>query len=393
MTVRWNNLNKIAAHVGRVAPYPDELPDVTVCDFDEMKNLCCVHRVGKLCSVDTVLVGKDGRLYFVEFKDSSKNPIASLKKKAFDSLSVFWMTLGRDESIASICSRSVFVYVKPDTDLKKQPSKMFAEEMLFRDSGMLMPPRSRNGKIIDDWLNDFKVMGLYLDVEVLTTSDFVRDFSSRFELGDTVSFAPRQTDNGKVSTGFVYAMKRMSLNRLLIKARTDIGCGGADFCEDCVEAIDFRAAAGELLNNRMYLPEEDLAGNRRDMLYVATASRNDILYTYHNWERIKNPLGSLVNCVFDSAYLSAWIFSPQESFLQAVANRSMVVAYDGDFVKLKRSPNIAWLQEFYDNYVKWFDGELNCDKCRDAKFGLGCYVADGLYRDITTTNQLPLAVK
>lgn len=393
MTVKWNNLNKIAAHVGRTAPFPDDLPDVTVCDFDEVKNLCCIHRVGRLCSVDTVLVGKDGRLYFVEFKDSNKNPISNLKKKAFDSLSVFWMTLGRDESIESICSRAVFVYVKPDSEKKTPPSSQLAENFLLNDAKGLTPPKSKDGKSIEYWLNDFKVTGLYLDVELMTTSDFVKDFPSRFELGEEVSFAPSQTTCSKVRTGFVPATEKVFLNQLLTRDRTEMGCGGVDFCDDDIEAVNFRDAAGELLKSRMYLPEEDLSGTRRDMLYVATAFRNEVLYTYHNWERIENPLGRLVNCVFDSAYLAAWIFSPQTTFLQAVENLSAVVTYDGDFVELKRSPNVVWLQEFYDNFVKWFNRETVSSKCPDVEFGLGCFVADGLYDNIVTTNQLPISVK
>lgn len=393
MTVKWNNLNKIAAHVGRVAPFPDNLPDVTVCDFDEMKNLCCAHRAGKLCSVDTVLVGKDGRLYFVEFKDSVKNPIASLKKKAFDSLSVFWMTLGRNESIASICSRAVFVYVKPDADFKSRPSMSFAEEMLFRDAGNPAPPRSRNGNVVEDWLNDFKMAKLYSEIEILATSDFVRDFASRFEVGEEVSFEPRRAYCDEAAGHNVQAMSKVSLNRLLINARSDLRCTGVDFCDDFVEAADFRDASAELLKNRMYSPTEDFLSNRRDVLYVAVALRNKTLYTYHNWAKIKNPLARLVNCIFDSAYLAAWICSPHASFLEAVKSLSAVVAYDEDFVELKRSPNIVWLQEFYDNYVRWFNGELSCDKCRDAKFGLGCFVSDCFYSDIVTTNQLPLLIK
>ena len=392
MTAKWDKLNKIAAHVGRAEPFPDELPDVIACDFDAMKNLCCVHRAGKLCSVDTVLVGKDERLYFVEFKDSVKNPIASLKKKAFDSLSVFWMTLGRNESIASICSRAVFVYVKPDSEFKKQPSKMFVEEMLLRDSGRLTPPRSRDGKVIEDWLNDFKVARLYFDIEVMSTSDFVKDFSNRFECGDSVSFAPRQTNCGMAAASFVSPQEKTSLNRLLSRARSDMGCTGVDFCDNGIDAIDFRDVSGKLLRNRMYLPTENLSGNRREVLYVAAAVRGEALYTYHNWGRVKNPLAMVVNCVFDSAYLAAWILSPLATFVQAVANLSAVVAYDGDFVELKRNPNIVWLQEFYDNYVEWFNGESTSDKCCDAKFGLGCFVADGLYDKIMTTNKLPLQI-
>lgn len=393
MTVKWNKLNQVAAHVGSDEPYPDPLPNVMVCDFDAIKNQCCIHRVGRLCSVDTVLVGKDGRLYFVEFKDSNKNPISNLKKKAFDSLSVFWMTLGRDESIESICSRAVFVYVKPDSEKKTPPSSQLAENFLLNDAKGLTPPKSKDGKSIEYWLNDFKVTGLYLDVELMTTSDFVKDFPSRFELGEEVSFAPSQTTCSKVRTGFVPATEKVSLNQLLTRDRTEMGCGGVDFCDDDIEAVNFRDAAGELLKSRMYLPEEDLSGTRRDMLYVATAFRNEVLYTYHNWERIKNPLGRLVNCVFDSAYLAAWIFSPQTTFLQAVENLSAVVTYDGDFVELKRSPNVVWLQEFYDNFVKWFNRETISSKCPDVEFGLGCFVADGLYDNIVTTNQLPISVK
>ena len=389
MTVKWNNLNKIAAHVGRVAPFPGELPDAIVCDFDAMKNMCCVHRAGMLASVDTVLVGKDGRLYFVEFKDSVKNPIASLKKKAFDSLSVFWMTLGRNESVASICRRAVFVYVKPDGETQRQPSEMFAENMLFRDSGMMMPPTSRNGSIVGDWLNDFKEAGLYVEIEILTASEFSANFTLRFETGENVSFYPRRSDCDVLPTT-KHFVEKVSLNSLLIKARSDVGGSGADYCDDSVEALDFEKISFELLKNRMYLPDENLLGKRRDMLDVAVAVSGRTVYAYHNWELIKNPLAHLVNSVFDSSYLVAWIFYPTATFEQSSSILSMVVVYDGDFVELRRSPNVLWLQNFYDNYIKWFSGEMVSAEWRDVKFGLACFVSDGLYAKITTTDQLPL---
>ena len=389
MTVKWDSLNNIAAHIGRVAPFPDELPDAIVCDFDAMKNTCCVHRVGMLSSVDTVLVGKDGRLYFVEFKDSVKNPIANLKKKAFDSLSVFWLTLGRNESIASICSRAVFVYVKPDGESQRLPSEMFADDMLFHDSGMMMPPTSRNGSSVGDWLNDFKVAGLYVEIEILTASEFSTIFTSRFETGENVSFNPRRSDCGVLPTN-EHLVELASLNRLLIKARSDVGGSGDDFCDDSIEALDLKKISFDLLKNRMYLPEENLLGERRDMLCIAAAVRDKTVYMYHNWELINTPLAHLVNCVFDSSYLVAWIVFPAMTFEQSSSILSAVVAYDGDFLELRRSPNVLWLQNFYDNYIIWFRGEqANVEGC-NAKFGLACFVHDGLYAKITTTGQLPL---
>lgn len=393
MMVKWNSLKSIAAHKDCDAPFPDELPDVIVCDFDEIKNSCCIHRVGRLCSVDTVLPGKDGRLYFVEFKDTAKNRVAKLKKKAFDSLSIFWMTLGREESIVSICRRSVFLYVKPNSESKKPPSVAFAEEMLFRDSGNLQPPKSYNGKNIDNWLNDFKVEGLYFDVEELTTSDFIRYFSTRFKIGKDVDFVLGQTMVCSAKPmNFRTSQERISLNKLLTKARADVGGGSGDFCADCIDAVDFRRLSEQLLKNRMYLPNENSIDSRRDKFEVVVALKDERLYTYHNWDTMQNPLGRLVNCIFDSSYLFAWIISPHLPFVQAVAKLSVVIVYEGDFVELRRSTSCVWLQEFYDNYIKWFNGEIVCDTCRDVKFGLGSLIVDGLYNRIITTKELPLLV-
>lgn len=393
MTIKWNSLNSIAAHKGCDAPFPDELPNISVCDFDEIKNSCCIHRAGKLCSVDTVLPGKDGRLYFVEFKDATKNRIAKLKKKAFDSLAIFWMTLGREESMASICSRSVFLYVKPNSESKKPPSVAFLEEMLFRDSGNLQLAKSRNGNNIGNWLNDFKVEGLYFDVEELTTSNFIRGFSTRFETGEDVGFISGQTMAcSAMSMNFRTSLERMSLNKLFTKARLDVGGGSGDFCADGIEAVDFRRLSERLLKNRMYLPNENLIGSRKEMFEVMVALKDKRLYTYHNWDKMQRPLGHLVNCIFDSSYLFAWIISPHLSFTQAVENLSAVIVYEGDFVELKRSASCVWLQEFYDNYIKWFNGEIDCDRWRDVKFGLGSLIMDGLYNRIITTKELPMPV-
>ena len=394
MITRWKSLDEIAAHVGSDEPFPITLPKVEVCDFDDLKNLCCIHRAGKLSSVDTVLVGQDGRLYFIEFKDSEKNPIASLKKKAFDSLSVFWMTLGRNESMSSICSRAVFVYVKPDSEIKKAASDELLD-FFAQDSGGLLMPKSQSGKPICDWLNDFKAARLYCDIEIMGANEFVNDFFSRFLTGKNVSFEPNSFDCGcsRDELNSDSCVKADSLNRILLNARQRLNVEGGDFCEENIEAIDFQTAIDDLLRCRMYLQKDDLNGNRQDLLHVASAWRDGALYFYHNWDSIRYPLAGLVNCLFDSSYLAGWLFSPSKTFDEFSSCLEAFVAYDGKFDKLRRSPNLVWLQEFYDNYIAWFNGTSFCEKCPDAKFGLGCFAEDGLYYKIEVIDKLPLMVR
>lgn len=394
MAIKWAKLNELAAHSELGAPFPCNLPDVVACDFDDLKNQCCIHRVGMLCSVDTILLGKDGRIYFIEFKDSSKNPIASLKKKAFDSLSVFWMTIGRTESIKSICRRAVFMYVTPDSESAKLPSEEFAE-LLQQDVGSFQLPRSSNGRLINNWLNDFKLSGLYSEIIICTASEFSSNFDSKFEHGEDVCFSCPDSRCGSQDVNIIgesVGLAEESLNKLLRDARLEFVYNGPDFCCDDVKAINFVAAAERLLSNRMYMPSDSLAERRKDMIHVATAWSSDVLYLYHNWVRCKTPLARLVNCIFDSSYIAAWIFSPNKTFDQVASQLESVVAYDGEFDHLERSDNVVWLQNFYDNYIKWFTGEKKNCICPDVKYGLGCFISDGLYRKITTTNVLPIVV-
>lgn len=394
MITTWKSLDEIASHVGSDEPFPIALPKVEVCDFDDLKNQCCIHRAGKLSSVDTVLSGRDGRLYFVEFKDSEKNPIASLKKKAFDSLSVYWMTLGRSESMSSICSRAVFVYVKPDSEIKKVASdELF--DFFAQDSGGLPIPKSQRGKPIQDWLNDFKVARLYCDIEVMGANEFSNNFFSRFYSGKDVSFEPKSYECGcdREELHPENCLKTDSLNRILSNVRQRMNVEGRDFCEENIEGIDFEAAIDDLLRCRMYLQKDDFNGNRQDLLHVASAWRDGTLYFYHNWDCIKYPFASLVNCLFDSSYLAGWFFSPSKTFDEFSSCLEAFVAYDGKFDELKRSPNLVWLQEFYDNYIAWFNGTSVCERCPNTKFGLGCFVEDRLYNKIEVTDKLPLMVR
>lgn len=69
---QWKNLAEIAAHKdgqGGLGRFEGCLPDADACDFDAQKEDFCASRANFLSSVDAVCAGKDGRVFFVEFKD------------------------------------------------------------------------------------------------------------------------------------------------------------------------------------------------------------------------------------------------------------------------------------------------------------------------------------
>ena len=394
----WGTFSDIVKHVGDGGtPFPDRLPNKSACDFDSVKNLVCKYRAGNLKSVDAVLPGNDGCIYFVEFKDVSVNPIADLKKKAFDSLPVFWVSLGRRMSMYDICAKAIFVYVKPNSEKELPVSDLLAEKIFFvEDATSLAPPKSYHGdSTLNLRLDELRTEGLYSDVIVETAKDFCEKFEERFGTCEKTDFYQRLSmcdanDNDRESRNDDgTASAAISLNRILIASLVrQGGVSNVGFCPDDITAVDFRSAVNKLLKKREY-DHEYAEARGRGTYYCADAFRpeSEMIYAYHNWS-IQYPIAMMVNKVFDSFLLWAWIYHPRMTIENLLRRLGFVVASDGVCPEFTRHPTQKWLQQFYDVYAPWFNGS-HVDKSRrnsPLKYGLACYRdAIEFYRDVVTS--------
>ena len=391
----WGRFSDIAKHVGDGGtPFPDALPSGAACDFDFVKGLVCRYRVGNLRSVDAVLPGCDGFIYFIEFKDVSDNPIADLKKKAFDSLPVFWISLGRRMSMREICARAIFVYVKPNAELKLPVSDLIVEDLfLVQDATSLKPPKSFHGNsTLNLQLNELRTDGLYHGVIVETAQEFCEKYDDRFGRCGKSDFMHRllsgiSSDVGDVPENDYEPDYTMPLNHILIASRLrQCGLSVEDFCSDDLEACDFRRKADRLLRKREY-DHENAAAQGRGTYYCADAFRreNETMYAYHNWS-VEYPIASAVNKVFDTFLLWAWIYHEGDVVETFERMLGFVMICDGTCPEFRRHPTQKWLQQFYDVYALWFNGS-NVDKRNSPlKYGLACYRdALGFYGDVVTS--------
>lgn len=393
----WADCSEIARHVGDGGtPFPDPLPDSPACDFDAVKRRVCTYRVGDLHSADAFLPGTDGTLYFVEFKDTYRNPLASLKKKAFDSLPVFWASLGRRLSIRDISARAVFVFVRPDGEGKQTPSEAFGETLLFKDAPRIVPPKSNcDNSTLGLQLDELRRGGLYKDAVVENATQFRERFRKRFgecPLDAMLARIPGLASNPHGISGTPVPGKDgqrqedQSLNSILKASRTQQnGPSNVDFCDDSVSAIDFALLAAEHLAKREYHPSGNAAGDMGAFFHPdALGSNGKELYAYHNWNMIY-PLSRLVNKVFDGFLLWAWICHADCSLDSLLGHLRLMVAIDGDKTDFHRHPTQKWLQEFYDVYSEWFCAPHADRHGCPLKYGLACHRDEmKFYDDIST---------
>ena len=390
----WADISDIARHVGdRGTPFPDRLPAEFACDFDTVKGLVCKYRAGNLRSVDAVLPGCDGYIYFIEFKDVLDNPIADLKKKAFDSLPVFWLSLGRKLSMREICAKAIFVYVKPNSESELPLSDLIAENLFFvEDATSLHPPKSlRGNSTLNLQLNELRTDGLYHDVIIETAQEFCEKYDDRFGRCGKSAFMQRLAVG--ISSGLRNARENddepdvaVSLNRILIASRMrQDGLTSEDFCHDDIEACDFRAKADKLLRKRE-CDHENAAAQGRGTYYCADAFRreNETVYAYHSWG-VEYPIATAVNRVFDTFLLWAWIYHEGDAAETLERMLGFVMICDGTCPEFRRHPTQKWLQQFYDVYTPWFNGCHVDRRNVPLKYGLACYRDEvEFYRDVST---------
>lgn len=160
LTGNWRSLNELACKTNE--PFPVELPELSALDFDKIKDSVCAYRGWGLCSVDAVTIAEDGRIFFVEFKDTRDNPVAWLRKKGFDSLLLFWIAVGCSLSMEKIRDRVVFCYVY-------NPETRYDDE-IGKDLQMAEGRRPIASK--PDQLDELRNSGLYGEVRHLNPNEF-----------------------------------------------------------------------------------------------------------------------------------------------------------------------------------------------------------------------------
>jgi len=392
----WQSLTTIAEHKGTGDPFPSALPDALGCDFDAVKRFVCKFRLGALKSVDMVMPGRNGRFYFVEFKDVQHNRISELRRKAFDSLVVFWLSVGKDLSMDEICANSEFILVKPDSDREKPPSEKFFEDDLRQDATSLSVPTGNGLEPLELQLQELQSSGLYDNTRVVFASDFHTFWNDEIEPSDETIFLSRladhssrispkaeiQSDNGGTSSE-----RRETLNEILSDSRTRHGLPPIDFCDDSIQAKRFLELVFPILQKREYKPEIE----RRHMttqLFVADAIQpeNNRLFLYLNWnEMASRPLASLVNRVFDGFFLWAWQMFSDRPLNDSLARFSMSAFYDGEPGPFEKDGKPPWVQQFLEDFLPWFSANRFDATGRPLSFGLACY-RDHLhfYRELST---------
>lgn len=174
----------------------DELKgrNIQAIDFDKVKESVCRFRLPAgekqlfYCSVDALLMTRDGSYCFVEFKNSTKKGLLeidndtceslkkSLWKKAFDSIALAGLTIAPDGvSGQELMSKSILCVVCRDCvdsafDRMNAKSAFDFEFDLSRKH----TKETITEEQFADWdLDEFKDRGLYKDVRVDTECDFV----------------------------------------------------------------------------------------------------------------------------------------------------------------------------------------------------------------------------
>lgn len=386
--MRLRTWQELAAHSrqsdGTIVQFPDELPDGSACDFDALKDELCKLRAGALCSVDVWGMGGDGSFYFIEFKDQGRNTIAQLKKKAFDSLIIFWMTIGKHLSLDEIRSRSEFILVKPNAEEKSLESDKLA--VMLNELVRVHVPRP-----IGFQLEEISKTRMYKKSRSMTTRQFIA-----FLKKTNLSYVPDDEEGAwelheSRMSGSGHTRERpceeISLNRILVDARYTMNKGmiGEDFCDDDVRATDFKKEVEPFLSLRMMLPMEDSTARQRGALvpcdaYIATDKR---LVAYHTWKS-KYPVGYLANMMFDSFLLWAFVFHSDASADTVMRNISMCVVYDGDITNWVCASQKSFIIDFYNYYKTWFNRQDVDESGRQLRFGLRAFVENGFYKSMAS---------
>lgn len=363
MSCLWRKLQALAAHVHpdteSDTPYPDCLPAVSAYDMDAVKGEVCRLRAGGWCSVDAVTIGEDGFVYFIEFKDESRNQAACLRKKAFDSLALFKIRFASALSFDDICARSVFVLVHPNAQAMSRPSLDL--ERMFREDGATRKPPA-----LDYQLDELRTRKLYADVRILSSSELQDLFSRCPPAADEDEFIRRLSLLRPLGARKrrLPDVREAPLGRLL---RDSSGCPVVD--DDSLMAIDFRDAAKPLLELRMMRPYERFL-HSRDRWFVCEAycaAAHELCAYQDIGPSADYPLATLVNTAFDSAILADWIFGNLCSYtLRYGGGRELPFP-------CPTSGAASFVFDFWNAYHDWFER---------GSFGLEAFCGLGWYSSV-----------
>ncbi len=365
MSSCWRRLLELAEHVHpqrkEDLPFPDRLPPVSAYAMDDIKDDVCRLRAGGWSSVDAVTIGVDGRIYFMEFKDESKNQAAVLRKKAFDSLALFKIRFAPTLSFDDICARAVFALVRPDAPEGVAPS-LDLDRMFQEDS------KTQHPLALDYQLDGLRK--LYADVRILSSSSLQNlllqcspaadenEFDHRLRLLQTSPSLTRRPSQMPS-----HADVRPLGQLLQVSRGRPIACAG-DW-----PAIDFRSAAKSLLELRMMRPYEQFC-HARDRWFVCEAyceTARELCAYQDVGASATYPLATLVNTAFDSAILADWIFGVRCSYTLRYGGGSGL-----SFPRPDRSA-APFVSKFWENYHEWFDR---------GSFGLKAFSHIGWYSSV-----------
>lgn len=336
----WRSLNDLACKTNE--PFPVELPELSALDFDKIKDSVCAYRGWELCSVDAVTIANDGRIFFVEFKDTNDNPVALLRKKGFDSLLLFWIAVGRSLSMEEIRDRAVFCYVY-------NPGTRYDDE-LGKDLLMVggRPPIASK----PDQLDELRNSGLYGEVCHLSPNEFCEMIR-----GETVA---QSIENLKQWLDVSYQPKcsRPSVLR-----------------PDCTSA-NFKTCVSPVAELRMPCPFDQTIHPEKALraaeIYDADAER---VSWKHDWNQ-RFPIMSLMTCCFDSFALWSLAFHSDRPLSEAGEILNARIEFSGDAPQVIPEPPNTLANAFRHRFWEIYSPHFN------SRFGLPVFEQECVYKSI-----------
>lgn len=341
LTGNWRSLNELACKTNE--PFPVELPELFALDFDKIKDAVCAYRGWGLCSVDAVTIAEDGRIFFVEFKDTSDNPVAWLKKKGFDSLWLFWIAVGRALSMEKIRDRVVLCYVS-------NPEKRYDDELnqdLQVSAGREHPISAK-----PDQLDELRNSGLYGDVRSLSPDKF-----SEMIRGVTVARSIEELQQW-LAVSYQPMQPRPSVPR------------------SCCISGDFKTSVSPVAELRMLCPFDQTIHKQKALRAAETYDADAELVSWkHDWNQ-NFPVMSLMACCFDSFALWALAYRSDRPLSEIGKTLNAGIEFSGNAqLAIPRPPNTprdAYRHRFWEVYSPHFNN----------KFGLSVFEQVQLYNRI-----------
>lgn len=336
----WRSLNNLASKTNE--PFPVELPELSALDFDKIKDSVCAYRGWELCSVDAVTIAKDGRIFFVEFKDTSDNPVAWLRKKGFDSLLLFWIAVGRSLSMEVIRDRVVFCYVcNPETRYDDE----FGKDLQMAEG---RPPIASK----PDQLDELRYSGLYGEVRHLSPNEFCEMIS-----GVTVARSIAELQQW-LAMSYQPMRPRPSVPR------------------PCCTSGDFKTCVSHVAELRMLYPFDQTIHRQKALRAAETYDADAELVSWkHDWSQYF-PIMSLMTCCFDSFALWSLAFHSDGPLSEAGEILNARIEFSGHAPQvIPEPPNTlanAYRHRFWEIYSPHFN----------SRFGLPVLEQECVYKSI-----------